>query len=516
MRIIVLTAVTLLSLLCIAIGLPPLWHAADGLRVTQTQAGDTPITLYESHARPGGPVVVIAHGFAGSQQLMQAFALTLARQGYRVATFDFPGHGRNQAPLPGSLTDYPGMARGLQDALAGAVDFARSQGPGDARVALLGHSMASEIVVRYALEHPQTTASVGVSLYASGVSATSPRNLLVIDGALEPAALRAEGLRIVGMAANGEAQPDRTYGNFADGSARRLIIAPGVEHIGVLYSSAAIGAASAWLDQSFGRSATGRIEQRGASLAWLYLGLLLLAWPLARLLPRVSPAPLGLGPPWRRLLPAALLPALLTPLLLARLPFHFMPLLLGDYLLLHFALYGLSNAAALHWIGRSGEGGSAAMLMLMLRGCLRGPLLIAILAVAAYGCLALGVPTNAYVTSVAATPARWPMIGALLCGTLPYCITDEWLSRGAQAPHGAYAATKLCFLLSLALAICLNPERLFFLLIVAPVILLLFLIYGLISTWTYRRTGHPLVAASANAFVFAWAMAVTFPMLGDY
>ena len=40
----------------------------------------------------------------------------------------------------------------------------------------------------------------------------------------------------------------------------------------------------------------------------------------------------------------------------------------------------------------------------------------------------------------------------MLAGTLPYFVADEWLTRGAGAPRGAYALTKLCFLLSLALA----------------------------------------------------------------
>jgi hypothetical protein len=77
-----------------------------------------------------------------------------------------------------------------------------------------------------------------------------------------------------------------------------------------------------------------------------------------------------------------------------------------------------------------------------------------------------------------------------------------------------YAATKLCFLLSLALAVALNLQRLFFLIIIIPAILLFFVVYGLFSGWAYRRTNHPLVGASANALVFAWAIAVTFPLVG--
>jgi hypothetical protein len=40
-----------------------------------------------------------------------------------------------------------------------------------------------------------------------------------------------------------------------------------------------------------------------------------------------------------------------------------------------------------------------------------------------------------------------------------------------------------------------------------------FLAFGLVSRWTYRRTNSPFVAGLANAVVFAWAIAVTFPLL---
>ena len=96
---------------------------------------------------------------------------------------------------------------------------------------------------------------------------------------------------------------------------------------------------------------------------------------------------------------------------------------------------------------------------------------------------------------------------------MPYFIADEWLTRGAHARRGAYALTKFCFLLSLALAVALNPMKLFFLVIIVPAILLLFLAFGLISRWSYRATHHPLPGALANAAVFAWAIAVTFPMI---
>ena len=100
----------------------------------------------------------------------------------------------------------------------------------------------------------------------------------------------------------------------------------------------------------------------------------------------------------------------------------------------------------------------------------------------------------------------------MLAGTLPYFLADEWISRGPGAAAGGYAFTKLCFLLSLALAIGLDVRRLFFLIIIVPVILMFFVVYGLFSSWSFARTRHPLVGAVANAVAFAWAIAVVFPL----
>jgi len=83
-----------------------------------------------------------------------------------------------------------------------------------------------------------------------------------------------------------------------------------------------------------------------------------------------------------------------------------------------------------------------------------------------------------------------------------------------MARRGAYAVTKLGFLLSLMLAVALNVERLFFLVIIIPVMLILFVTFGLFSAWAYGRTGHPFVGGLANALIFAWAIAVTFPVIG--
>jgi len=469
--------------------------------VTPERVGSVPVTVFRPEGGAPAPAVLIAHGFAGSQQLMQPLALTLAGSGYVAVTFDFPGHGRNAAALPGGLADREARTGALLEALDAVAAFVRARPYADGRLALAGHSMASDVVVRYAAAHPEVAATVAISLFLSGgVTADRPRNLLVLYGALEPEALRNEGARVIGPAAGA------TYGRFDDGTARRLALAGGVEHIGVLYSGASLAESRDWLNAAFGRQGAGFLDARGPWLGVLYLGLIALAWPLAGLLPRVATAPLGAGLDWRQLAPVAVVPAVLTPVVLSQIPAPRLPILLGDYLALHFALYGLFTALGIWLVARRRPRGATPPVA-------HGKLVVAALAAAAYVTFALGLPADRYIMSFVPGAERLPLVVALLAGTLPYFAADEWLTRGAGAARGAYPATKLLFLASLAGAIALDLPRLFFLAIIVPAILAFFVVYGLFSRWTYRATNHPFAGAFANAFAFAWAIAVTFPVV---
>jgi hypothetical protein len=320
--------------------------------------------------------------------------------------------------------------------------------------------------------------------------------------------LRDQGRQIVGAPFGVLAEPGITYGRFDDGSARRVAFARGVEHIGVLYSVDAQAEAVAWLDAALGRPpVTAVIDGRGRWIGVLFAAVLLLAWPLASLLPRLAPAEPMVPPvPWRLVLPVAILPALFTPLALVHAPEHLLPLMLGDYLVLHFALYGVMTVAGMLW--------------LRLRVPAHPPLgvspwrLAAVAAVVgAYGLFAFALPLDQWVFSTFSGGWRLLLVAALMAGTLPWFIADEWFTRRLAGRRGVYALTKACFLFSLALATALNLERLFFLVIIVPAILVLFVVYGLISRWVHNATGHPLVAAIAHAFVFAWLIAMTFPVI---
>ncbi len=478
----------------------------DGIVIESDRVGTTPVTVYRPAASGKAPVLVIAHGFAGSAKLMESFGIAAARNGYIGVTFDFVGHGRNPAPLTGSIVEVDGATRRLLTELGEVAAHARALG--DGRLAVLGHSMASDIVVRYAVASPDVAATIAVSMFSPAVTATAPRNLLVITGEWE-GMLGEEALRVVSLAtAPAKAVAGVTYGDPAQGTARRAAISPNTEHASVLFSESTMRETITWLDIAFGtqRASPPDIEPRGVWIVLLLAGGLMLAWPLSRLLPVCCMPPAGANLGWRALWLPMLLPMIATPLILRVTPTHVLPVLVGDYLAFHFALYGVLTVFCLALVNRRAVPPRWTEL-------LSASSLAAAAAVVAFGFIAVVWPLDRFVTSFVPGPERFLLIGVLLVGTLAYFLSAEWLTRGAGAARGAVLAARVCFLLSLAIAVALDLERLFFLIIVVPVIVLFFLYYGLICGWTCRRTGNPLVAGLASAIAFAWAIGVTFPLV---
>ena len=502
-------AIAAAALAAIVVSLVRLMGPTTDLVIEHAAVGTTPVTIYRSADPAPAPTVIIAHGFAGSRPLMEPFAIALANNGYVAITFDFQGHGRNPVPLAGNITKETGATRLLVAELGAVADFARDLEGSDGRLAVLGHSMASDIVVRFAQSTPEVEATVAVSMFSPAVTASEPANLLVIVGGWERR-LKEEALTAVGMVAD-QPREGVTYGDVADGSARRAVFADGVEHVGVLYSTESLREAVTWLDLVFDRAGYGAVDGRGPWIVLLLLGVIVLARPLARLLPPVTSEPRGSPLPRRTLVWIALVPPVLTPLILWPIEIRFLPMLVGDYLSVHFGLYGVLTAAGMWLAGRGRSGAEARPRSTRPLSIARFVLCAA--AVGLYSVVALGLPIDRFVTSVFPIPERWALVGAMLMGTLCYFLADEWLTRGRNAPWGFYALTKVLFALSLALAVALDLEQLFFLIIITPMIIAFLVVYGLFSTWAYRATGHPAVGGMANALAFAIVIGAVFPVL---
>lgn len=483
----------IVALVAIFLSLVSLERGRSGLEITGLAVGTTPVTLYQK-PDDKGPFVVVAHGFAGSRQLMQAYSLTLAQSGYTVLAFDFEGHGRNPVPMSGDVTTVDGTTALLVAETRRVIAFGRELPGAEKGLALLGHSMATDILVRAAIaEGEQGTpvdAVVAISMFSQAVTADQPPRLLAISGQWE-GRLREEALANLRLV-----QPDAEEGQTVQAGdvMRRAVVAPHVEHVGVLFSPTAVRESRDWLDKAFGRESTGEVVEPGWWILLLMSGIVLLLRPLVSLLPNSAnePAPVSA----RRFWVSILLPGLLVPLVAAPLYVPFLPVLVADYLMIHLALYGVLQLLIL-------RGG------MTLRGS--GLSIFAVLVLVIWGVGVFGFAMDRYVASFMPNAERMLLIAILAVGTVPFMVSDSYVTGSGRGAVWRRFAARLAVLVSLGTAAALDPEQLMFLFIILPVLVLFYFVYGLMGRWVAQQSGA-LSAGVGLGLCLAWALGVSFPL----
>jgi pimeloyl-ACP methyl ester carboxylesterase len=326
------------GLVFIIISIWQIFAAQHGLDVIDLHTTNPPVTIITpSDASPASrPTVLIAHGFAGSSVLMRGFALTLAHAGYTTVSWDFDGHGAN----PNTL-ELSSQSRDLISNAESALVEAETTGLIDSqRLAILGHSMGSGVALSYGTIYPDTKATIAISPVSQSVSPTLPQNLLLMAGSLESQFISsAEGLLAMAGGQNGD---------FAAGTARKLVIVPFVEHISILFSPVAHSTARTWLDETFG-SQPGVSDYIDRRVLWFGLGIIgfiFLSKACINTLPTNNQVKLTFTPYWLRIIALAVGSLTATAILwivslvgvkLSQL----LGLLVGGYLLIWYGVAGV-------------------------------------------------------------------------------------------------------------------------------------------------------------------------------
>ena len=485
-------ALGLFALVAVATSILTLERAREGVTLTEMEIGTTPATLYQM-AGGDRPLVVIAHGFAASRQMMQAYSLTLAKAGNAVLAFDLEGHGRNPVPMSGDVTKIDGTTA-LLIAQTRRVIAAGRDVPGlDGRIALLGHSMATDIIIRAAAEERQAgtpiDAVVAISMFSDTVTAAHPKRLLVISGEWE-AALRDGALDALRLVA-----PNADEGETvtSDTAIRRAAVAPSVEHVGVLYSATALRESRDWLARVFGTRDDSPLAQIGGWILLLMAGIVALLRPVIGLLPRRTSEPLPMSS--QTFWAAVVIPAIAVPLVCTALYRPFMPVLVADYLVIHLAFYAALQLALLR-VWRAGW---------------QGVSVLAVALLVLWGCAVLGFALDRYVSSYVPSAERTAIIAVLALGTVPFMIADSYVTRAGAGSLLHRIAARVAFIVSLGAAAGIDPGRLMFIFIILPVLLLFFLVHGLMGRWVAQRSG-PISAGVGLGLCLAWALGVTFPL----
>lgn len=454
--------------------------ARRGLVVRAFERAGVPMLFIapQGASRPG---VLVAHGFAGSKQLMLGYGYTLARAGYATLLWDFGGHGAN-----GGRLAQDSLQRDLELAYAVLVEQPEVD---PARLALIGHSMGSGAVMAAGIRQPDRYAAVvAISPTSAAVTPDVPRNLLLQAGSWEGRFVaNAERL----LAAAGGPNDD-----LAAGRGRRLTVIPNAEHISILFRAESHQAALDWLGQTFGTARETTYFDRRI----LWYGLHLLGWLLAL----VAAAPLLRSTtPARQRAPAW---------------WRWLGLLLGPIVAAGL-LAGIGRLTPLQSFGGLLVGGAVGLWLLVAgviwlacnrplhapraAGIIWGLLFLAFL-VMAFGVMAQGVWVQWWL--IPARLWRWLLLG-LAC--LPWFLAAGHAQWGASAVGRAlwWAGQSVVLVGGLLLTLALVPA-LGFLVLLLP---LLPVILGIlaIAAAAFER---PWSYALGSAFFFGWVLAAVFPL----
>jgi len=175
--------------------------------------------------------IIIGHGFAGSKEMMRQIAYDVTKAGSNAVLFDFIGHGSNQQKLVNEPTEITGTTQQLVDQLSNIINFIYEKFGDDIKISLIGHSMASDIVVRASAEKIIKSV-VAISPYSTGITQDFPKDLLLISGQFE-GHLRSHALQMV-KTVKPEANENTEYTN---GNIRRKAsFIENTGHVSVIYA----------------------------------------------------------------------------------------------------------------------------------------------------------------------------------------------------------------------------------------------------------------------------------------
>ncbi|WP_300034725.1 alpha/beta fold hydrolase [uncultured Roseobacter sp.] len=458
-----------------------------GITVKRIETGAGPVTLYHAGGRAVGPPVVVAHGFAGSTTLMQTISLDLARAGFTVAAFDFHGHGRSRPLMSADITRIEGTTRQLVAQTAEVLDWLRGHTGLTGPAGFVGHSMATDVIIRAAENTPDASSIVAISMYSDAVTETAPGALLMISGAWE------HRLRAVALGYLAQTDPQAVEGQTVRRGdlMRRAVAAPGTEHLSVLFSTTTLRETRDWLAATLGHTPDGRSVVTSPWILVLLVSLVMLLRPLSRVLPAGQIEGTPLNP--------------------------------GRYLGIQVAAGSAGFVAAS--FGAGSVAGIAAFQGLAVFLCVWGAVCLALLYKSGrrfrapspagtalllfWGLGVFALALDRYGAAFVPVGPRLPLMAVLCLGTLPFMLADRMLHHNAplwQRITGRVAPVGV-----LALLMSTGTGQMGLLFTVLPVLLLFWLVYGTMGHWISRRAG-PETAGIALGLCFAWAIAASTPL----
>ena len=179
---------------------------------------------------PSKEFIIIGHGFAGSKEMMRQIAYDVAKAG-KCCAVRFYRSWFKPTKVVNEPTEITGTTQQLVDQLSNIINFIYEKFGDDIKISLIGHSMASDIVVRASAEK-RIKSVVAISPYSTGITQDFPKDLLLISGQFE-GHLRSHALQMV-KTFKPEANENTEYTN---GNIRRKAsFIENTGHVSVIYA----------------------------------------------------------------------------------------------------------------------------------------------------------------------------------------------------------------------------------------------------------------------------------------
>jgi dienelactone hydrolase len=456
------------------------------------------------------PAVVLVHGFSGDREIMSTLARRIAQNGYAVLSIDVRGHGANRNPFS---PDIDGSA--LRKDVARAVTFLRHYNMVDgSKIVVMGHSMGAGAALDYASHDPNLAGAVMIS-GGWNLGPDRPQNALFIFAQRDPydAIQQTSQALAAHLAGVPQIELDKTYGDFAQGTAIEAVRIAGVDHVQIVSSAAAAATIIRWLDRAFVKPRTGAINlaepRRVASGVALALFLILLV-PIGRIAGTLAgqwPVREAGREGWIgvAIMAGALVAAM--PLVAAVPPASVLSLVIGDSQVSWFAVAGLIMVAGLLWYGRVGWD--------RVRERVRersGAVLVASLL--CFGAIYVGFNAISITFHrMALTPERtvfWILATLLI---LPFWFGFELLVRRGSLILSTTQAVvgRIAIVLLMALGVVVQVLP-FVIILVLPSIALLFVMIEIFAASAYSASRNLALIAIVESAWFVWVIAATSPI----
>jgi len=213
-----------------------------------------PVTATADDPAPG---VVYIHGYQNNRETSDAYAIEMARRGVVVLSIDAIGRGNSGIPGDPEAPDFDETYGGRTSfSYLKTLPFVAAD-----RAGMMGHSLGAEMAYTVALDDPTVKVLV-ISGFAYGEDATptNPKSMLMIIGTWDEYRQRMTGVRDIEVEWMQSPQTQQaipfddpqlgiTYGDFAQGSARRVFVSRAI-HIQESHSQDCVTEAVMWVQQA--------------------------------------------------------------------------------------------------------------------------------------------------------------------------------------------------------------------------------------------------------------------------